>query len=62
MLRDQNLQHNQELVFPSDGEDSLRKLQYYLRPHSQHLLDWFPLTLQLTGLGQFLKGLIALGR
>jgi len=44
-------------VFLSDGEKSLRQLQWYLRPHSQHLLDWFHLTMQLTGLGQFLKGL-----
>jgi hypothetical protein len=36
---------------------SARQLQCYLRPHSQHLLDWFHLTMQLTGLGQFLKGL-----
>jgi hypothetical protein len=57
VLRGQNLQHNQELVFLSDGEESLRQLQCYLRPHSQHLLDWFHLTMQLTGLGQFLKGL-----
>jgi Transposase IS116/IS110/IS902 family len=60
VLRGQNLQHNQELVFLSDGEDSLRQLQYYLRPHSQHLLDWFHLTKQVTGLGQFFKGLARL--
>jgi hypothetical protein len=51
VLRSQGLQHNQELVFLSDGEESLRQLQCYLHPHSQHWLDWFHLTMQLTGLG-----------
>ncbi len=60
VLRSQGLQHNQELVFLSDGEDSLRQLQYYLRPHSQHWLDWFHLTMQLTDLGQCLEGLARL--
>ena len=31
-----------------------------MRPHSEHLLDWFHLTMQLTNLGQFLKGLARL--
>jgi hypothetical protein len=57
VLIGQNLQHDQELVFLSDGEESLLQLQCYLRPHSQHLLDWFHLTMQLTGLGQSLKEL-----
>jgi hypothetical protein len=57
VLRAQNLQHNQELVFLSDGEDSLRQFQCYLRPHSRHLLDWFHLSMRLAGLGQCLKGL-----
>jgi len=58
VLRRQDLQHNQELVFLSDGEESLRQLQCYLRPHSLHWLDWFHLTMRLTGLGQVLKGLV----
>ena len=60
VLNSQGLRHNQELVFLSDGEESLRQLQCYLRPHSQHLLDWFHLTMQLTNLGQSLKGLARL--
>src|SRR5438270_1716185 len=40
VLTSQGLQHNQELVFLSDGEESLRQLQCYLRPHSQHWLGW----------------------
>jgi hypothetical protein len=57
VLTSQGLQHNQELVFLSDGEESLRRLQCYLRPYSQQWLDWFHLTMQLTTLGQCLKGL-----
>jgi hypothetical protein len=57
ILTRQGLQHNQELVFLSDGEESLRQLQCYLRPHSQHWLDWFHLTMQLTNLRQCLNGL-----
>jgi len=57
VLEGQGLRHNQELVFLSDGEESLRQLQCYLRPHSQHLVDWFHLSMRMTGLGQFLKGL-----
>ena len=41
VLSSQGLRHNQELVFLPDGEDSLRQLQCYLRPHSSHVLDWF---------------------
>jgi hypothetical protein len=57
VLRSQGLRHHQELVFLSDGEDSLRQLQCHLRPHSRHLLDWFHLSMRLAGLGQCLKGL-----
>jgi hypothetical protein len=60
VLNSQGLRHNQELVSLSDGEESLRQLQRYLHPHSQHLLDWFHLTMQLTGLGQSCKGLARL--
>jgi hypothetical protein len=57
VLDRQGVGHNQELVFLSDGEESLRQLQCYLRPHSQHLVDWFHLSMRLTGVGQCLKGL-----
>jgi len=35
VLDSQGLRHDQELVFLSDGEESLRQLQCSLRPHSQ---------------------------
>src|ERR671933_1977794 len=46
VLSGQGLRHHQELVFLSDGEDRLRQLQCYLRPHSRHLLDWLHLSMR----------------
>jgi hypothetical protein len=60
VLQAQGVRHDQEVAFLSDGEDSIRQLQLYLRPHSTHLLDWFHLSMRLTGLGQFLKALARL--
>ncbi len=60
VLKAQGLQHNQEICFMSDGEDTVRHLQWYLNPRSEHLLDWFHITMRMTVLGQFLKGLVKL--
>jgi hypothetical protein len=49
------MQENQEVVFLSDGEGSVRKLQAYLHPFSKHLLDWFHLTMRITVLQQQTK-------
>ena len=51
---------NQPITFMSDGGDTVRQLQWYLNPHSEHLLDWFHITMRLTVLGQYVKGLIRL--
>jgi hypothetical protein len=58
LLRSQGLNANQELVFMSDGEETLRGLQEYLSPHSTQLLDWFHITMRITVLRQYAKGLI----
>ncbi len=60
LLTAQGMQYNQEICFMSDGEDTIRQLQWYLNPHSAHLLDWFHLTMRLTVLGQFVKGVVKL--
>jgi hypothetical protein len=57
VLQSQGLQMNQEITFLSDGEDTLRKLQLELSPKATHILDWFHLTMKLTVLGQYGKGL-----
>src|SRR5215475_9391335 len=49
---------NQEITFLSDGDDTLRELQLEMSPQATHILDWFPLTMRLTVLGQYGKGLV----
>ncbi len=58
MLRNQGMQENQQITFLSDGADNVRDLQFIMHPESDHVLDWFHLTMRLTVLNQFAKGLI----
>ncbi|MFQ5874497.1 MAG: hypothetical protein ACE5JL_11950 [Dehalococcoidia bacterium] len=60
LLLSQGMQMNQEITFMSDGEETVCQLQWYLNPHSDHLLDWFHITMRITVLGQYVKGLIRL--
>jgi hypothetical protein len=57
VLRGQGLQMNQDLVFLTDGGDSLRALVSGFSPCTEHYLDWFHITMPLTVLGQYAKGL-----
>ncbi|MCR4297693.1 MAG: ISKra4 family transposase, partial [Gallionella sp.] len=59
VLKSQGLQMNQQVLFLSDGGDTVRDLQHYLSPESEHLLDWFHITMRLTVMGQMLKGIMA---
>jgi hypothetical protein len=58
VLQSQDLQMNQEITFLSDGDDTLRELQLAMSPKATHILDWFHLTMKLTVLGQYGKGLV----
>ena len=58
VLKSQGLQMNQQVVFLSDGGDTVRSLQRYLSPESEHLLDWFHITMRLTVMKQMTKGII----
>jgi hypothetical protein len=58
-LRAQGLQMNQDITFLSDGGDTVRDLQFYLSPLSEHFLDWFHITMRLTVMQQLVKGLSA---
>ena len=42
----------------SDGEDTLRQLQMYLSSESEHILDWFHITMKLTVINQTRKSLV----
>jgi hypothetical protein len=58
VLKSQGLQMNQQVVFLSDGGDTVRDLQTYLSPESEHLLDWFHITMRLTVMEQLIKGMM----
>lgn len=57
-LNNQGMQENQQITFLSDGADNVRDLQYLMYPESEHILDWFHITMRLTVLNQFAKGLV----
>ena len=56
-LKSQGMQENQQIEFFSDGAGNLRDLQLYLNPHSEHYLDWFHITMRITVLKQYSKGI-----
>jgi hypothetical protein len=58
VLHAQGLQMNQAMTFLSDGNDTLRVLQVAMSPKATHILDWLHLTMKLTVLGQYGKGLV----
>jgi hypothetical protein len=58
VLTSQGFQLNQQLTFLSDGEDAVRNLQLYMSPEAEHILDWHHVTMRLTVLDQYGKGLV----
>ena len=58
VLKSQGMQFNQEIEFLSDGATNLHQLQRYLNPLSKHYLDWFHITMKITVLKQYLKGIL----
>jgi hypothetical protein len=62
VLQSQGVQDSQPPTFLSDGGETVRNLPGSLHPQSVHLLDWFHLTMRVTVLGQYIKGLIRLHR
>ena len=59
LMQSQGMQENQQLVFMSDGGEDVRQVQEYLHPNSEHLMDWFHITMRLTVLQQQTKALTA---
>jgi len=62
VLQSQGVQDSQPLTFLSDGGETVRNLPLQLYPQSEHLLDWVHLTMHVTVLGQYTKGLIRVDR
>jgi hypothetical protein len=57
LLQSQGMQINQQVTFFSDGGDTVRQMQEYLNPDSEHILDWFHITMRITVLKQCARGL-----
>jgi hypothetical protein len=59
LMKSQGMQENQQVVFMSDGGEDVRQVQEYLHPNSEHIIDWFHITMRLTVLQQQTKTLQA---
>jgi hypothetical protein len=60
MLTSQGLQPNQDITFLTDGAEEVRALTELISPCSEHVLDWFHITMRLTVLNQYAKGVAQL--
>ncbi|ANV85828.1 hypothetical protein AWQ21_14955 (plasmid) [Picosynechococcus sp. PCC 7003] len=56
LLKSQGMQMNQQVTFFSDGGDTVRDLQMFLNPQAEYLLDWFHVTMRITLLSHYIKG------
>jgi len=57
LLQSQGMQANQQVTFFSDGGETVRTTPEYLNPESEHILDWFHITMRSTVLQQCARGL-----
>jgi hypothetical protein len=55
-LKSQGLQANQDVTFLTDGGQEIRALTELVTPVSEHVLDWFHITMRLTVLQQYARG------
>ena len=56
-LKSQGMQNNQQVVFLSDGGETVRSLQLYLHPYAEYVLEWFHPTMRITVMKQMVTGL-----
>ncbi len=56
LLKSQGLQANQDVTFLTDGGEELRALTEFVTPESEHVLDWFHITMRITVLSQYARG------
>ena len=56
LLKSQGLQANQDVTFLTDGGEEIRALTERVTPESEHVLDWFHITMRLTVLCQYARG------
>jgi hypothetical protein len=55
-LRSQGAPPRQQVIFISDGGDTVRELPAFLHPHSEHILDWFHIAMRIEQLLQTARG------
>lgn len=60
VLTSQGVDDGYRVCVIADGEDGMRRTQRALVPDAENLLDWFHLTMRLTGLRQFTRGVVTL--
>jgi hypothetical protein len=58
-LNRQGLPSNQAITFLSDGGDTVRGLPMGLYPQAEHLLDWFHISMRLSGMSRLAQGVQA---
>ena len=56
VLQSQGLQANQDVTFLTDGGEEVRALTELVTPEAEHVLDWFHITMRLTVLNQYVRG------
>ena len=57
VLTSQGMAANQAVTFLTDGAEDVRDLPLYLNPGSEHLIDWFHLTMRITVMANMAKSL-----
>lgn len=57
VLKDQGWQENQPVTFMTDGGDTVINMAQHMAPASEHILDWFHITMRITVMQQYIKGL-----
>jgi hypothetical protein len=57
VLKAQGMTANQQVTFLTDGGEDIRELPCYLNPDSEHLLDWFHITMRITVMTNMTKSL-----
>jgi hypothetical protein len=57
VLKAQGMTDNQQVTFLTDGCEDIRELPRFLNPGSEHLLDWFHITMRITVMTNMAKSL-----
>jgi hypothetical protein len=57
VLKTHGMTANQQVTFLTDGGEDIRDLPLYLNPDSEHLLDWFHITMRITVMTTMTKSL-----